>query len=96
VKKKITKRERNKIQEKQAMQMKNNCSPPPTDDQLVPKQQPLPAAQLPPVYTMSMLSYGKEYPFGCFGSAVLAVPPAPASCAPPAFSLAGNENLGSP
>ena len=45
----------------------------PTDAQLVPEQQSTPPGQLPPVYTLSMTSYGMEYPFGQFGSAVLAV-----------------------
>ena len=54
---------------------------PPTDAQPVPKQQP-PPASFPPVYILSMTSYGMEYAFGQFGSAVLAVLP-PSSCAPP-------------
>ena len=45
-----------------------------TDAQLVPKQRSLPG-QLPPFYVLGMMSNGMEYPFGQFGSAVLAVSP---------------------
>ena len=48
---------------------------PPTDVQPVPEQRSLPPGQLPPAYMLSMTSYGMEYPFGHFGSAVLAVSP---------------------
>ena len=37
-----------------------------------PGSSPLPPRQLPPVYTLSMTSYGMEYPFGQLDSAVLA------------------------
>ena len=43
--------------------------------QLVPKQRSAPPSQLLPVYILGMTSYGMEYPFGQFGSAVLAVSP---------------------
>ena len=46
----------------------------PINAQLVPKQQSLPG-QLPPVYILGMMSHGTEYPFGQFGSAILAVSP---------------------
>ena len=45
-----------------------------TDAQSVPEQRSLPG-QLPPVYILGMTSHGTEYPFGQFGSAVLAVSP---------------------
>ena len=42
-----------------------------------------PSFFFPQLYILSMTSYGMRYPFGQFGSAVLAVPPpVPASCAP--------------
>ena len=47
----------------------------PTDAQLVPEQQSAPLSQLHPVYILGMTSCGMEYPFGQFGSAVLAVSP---------------------
>ena len=46
-----------------------------TDAQLVPEQRSAPPSQLPPVYILGMTSHGLEYPFGQFGSAVLAVSP---------------------
>ena len=58
----------------------------PTDAQLVPEQ-PLPPGQLPPVYILGMTSHGMEYPFGQFGSAVLAVSPPSFLC--PSSLLAG-------
>ena len=48
---------------------------PPTDAQPVPEQRLLPPSQLPPAYILSMTSYGMEYPFGQFGSAVPAMLP---------------------
>ena len=60
----------------------------PTDAQLVPKQRSTPPSQLPPVYILGMTSYGMEYPFGQFGSAVLAVSP-PRFLCPPAYPLVG-------
>ena len=53
-----------------------------TDAQPVPEEQMLPLCQLPPVYALSMMSYGMEYPFGKFGSAVLAVSPPSFLCNP--------------
>ena len=44
----------------------------PTDTQLVPKRQLLPAPH-PPAHILGMTSHGREYPFGHFGSAALAV-----------------------
>ena len=58
-----------------------------TDAQLVPEQQSTPPGQLPPVYILGMISYGMEYPFGQFGSAVLAVSPPSFLC--PSSLLAG-------
>lgn len=56
-----------------------------TDAQPAPEQQSLPPRPTPPpVSTLSMMSYGMEYPFGKFGSAALAV-------SPPSFSLAEHE-----
>ena len=45
-----------------------------TDAQQVPEQGLLPPGQLPSVYILSMTPHGMEYPFGQFGSAVLADP----------------------
>ena len=45
-----------------------------TDAQPIPEQQPCPPASSPQ-FLFSMTSYGMEYPFGQFGTAVLAVPP---------------------
>ena len=68
----------------------------PTDAQLVPEQRSAPPGQLPPVYILGMMSYGMEYSFGQFGSAVLAVSP-PSFLCPPAYLLAGQyEKLKSP
>ena len=58
----------------------------PTDAQLVPEQRS-PPGQLPPVYILGMTSHGVEYPFGQFGSAVLAVSPPNFLC--PSSLLAG-------
>ena len=58
-----------------------------TDAQLVLEQQSTPPSQLPPVYILGMMSYGTEYPFGQFGSAVLAV--SPPSFLGPSSLLAG-------
>ena len=50
----------------------------------------------PLIYILSMTSYGMEYPFGQFESAVLAESP-PNFLYPPAYSLAGQyEKLKSP
>ena len=57
-----------------------------TDAQSVPKQRPLPT-QLPPVHILDMTSHGREYPFGQFRSAVLAVSPPNFLC--PSSLLAG-------
>ena len=57
----------------------------PIDTQLVPERR----SPLPPVYILGMMSHGMEYPFGQFGSAVLAV-------SPPALLLAGREKLKNP
>ena len=57
-----------------------------TDAQLVPKQQ-FPPTPLPPVYILDVTSHGLEYPFGQFGSAVLAVCPPNFLC--PSSLLAG-------
>ena len=46
-----------------------------TDAQPVPEQPSASPSQLPPVYILGMASFGMEYPFGHFGSAVLAVSP---------------------
>ena len=78
MKRRITKQE-NKTQEKQVMQMKNNCSPP-TDPQPVPEQRPPPA--VPPVHIPSIMSYGVGYPFGQLGSAVPAMSPPSFLCTP--------------
>ena len=59
----------------------------PTDAQLVPEQRSAPPGQLPPVYILGMMSYGMEYSFGQFGSAVLAVSPPSFLC--PSSLLAG-------
>ena len=60
----------------------------PTDAQLVPEQRfHPPPGQLPPVYILGMTSHGMEYPFGQFGSAVLAVSPPNFLC--PSSLLAG-------
>lgn len=48
-----------------------------------------------PVYKLNMIFHGMECPFGLFRS-VCWLQPLPASCAPPAFSLAGHEKLKSP
>ena len=58
----------------------------PTNTQLVPEQR-YPPGQLPPVYILGMTSHGMEYPFGQFGSAVLAVSPPSFLC--PSSLLAG-------
>ncbi|GAB0188317.1 hypothetical protein GRJ2_001297000 [Grus japonensis] len=72
----------------------HNCSPPKANAQLVPELPCLLAN--PPSYVLSMTSYGTEYPFGQFGSAVLAVSP-PSFLGTPAFSLVGQyEKLKSP
>ena len=59
----------------------------PTDAQLVPEQQFTPPSQFLPVYRLGMTSYGMEYSFGQFGSAVLAVSPPSFLC--PSSLLAG-------
>ena len=46
----------------------------PTNAQLVPERRSL-LAPLSPVYILGMTSHGMEYPFGQFGSPVLAVSP---------------------
>ena len=66
----------------------------PTDAQLVPKQRSSPG-QLPPVSILGMMPYGTEYPCGQFGSLPWLCP-LPTCCAPPAFSLAGEEKLKNP
>ena len=58
-----------------------------TDAQSVPEQRSTPPSQLPPVYILGMTSYGMEYSFGQFGSAVLAVSPPNFLC--PSSLLAG-------
>ena len=58
-----------------------------TDAQLVPKQRSAPPNQFPPVYILGIMSYGMEYSFGQFGSAVLAVSPPSFLC--PSSLLAG-------
>ena len=58
-----------------------------TDAQLVPEQRSASPSQLPSVYTLGMTSYGMEYSFGQFGSAVLAVSPPSFLC--PSSLLAG-------
>ena len=58
-----------------------------TNAQSVPKQQSAPPGQLPPVYILDTTSRGMEYPFGQFGSAVLAVSPPNFLC--PSSLLAG-------
>ena len=47
----------------------------PTDAQLVPEQRSASLGQFAPVYVLGLTSYGMEYSFGQFGSAVLAVSP---------------------
>ena len=59
----------------------------PTDAQLVPEQRSTAPSQLYPVYILGMMSYGMEYSFGRFGSAVLAVSPPSFLC--PSSLLAG-------
>ena len=41
----------------------------------MPKQRSAPPGQVPPIYILGMMFYGMEYPFGWFGSAVLALLP---------------------
>ena len=79
MKRKITKRERerNKTQEKTSV-AQCSCSPPTA--QPVPEQQSAPPDQLPPVYILSMTFDGMEYPFGLFRSTVLTVLPPSFSC----------------
>ncbi|KAJ7397098.1 hypothetical protein BTVI_138682 [Pitangus sulphuratus] len=67
-------REREKIQEKQVMH-NTVAHHPLTNDQSIPKQQPPPPGQLPPVCTLNMTFYGMEYPFDQFSSPGLALLP---------------------
>jgi len=53
-----------------------------TNAQPIHEQQTLPPSHLPPVLLFSVMSYGMEYPFGQFGSAVLAVSPPSFLCIP--------------
>jgi len=48
----------------------------------IPEKQSQPPSQLPLVYILSVTSYGTEYPFGQFGSAVPAVSPPVFLCIP--------------
>lgn len=41
------------------------------DTQTVPEQQSPPPSHVPPVYILTMMFYGVEYPFGSLRSAVL-------------------------
>ena len=58
-----------------------------THAQLVPEQRSARPGQLPPVYILGMMIHGMGYPFGQFGSAVLAVSPPNFLC--PSSLLAG-------
>lgn len=70
-----------------------NCLLLATDTQPVPKKCSASLSQVSPVYGVSMMFHGMEYPFGQFTPAVLAVFPLSCLCT---CSLADHETLKSP
>ena len=68
------------------MQTKNNCSLPTNWYPACPQAAATTSWPTPPVHMLSMTSYGIEYPFGQYGSAIQAVSPPTSLCTSSLFA----------